>query len=183
MVETGMVKFRKEITAVANATTHIDGPFGYTYPDVQAGAAFPCDYTTPEKNYLCTRPDWRPTLLGGSVANFPNYLVIDLKGTLLGVAMGRALWIHSYEQPIADRFSYKENEVLLPGSLKKELLYNGKSGKTIKVTYREFVDSMARPAFYQNLEYDLAESRDIGFRDIRITVIEATNSFIRFVVK
>jgi hypothetical protein len=42
---------------------------------------------------------------------------------------------------------------------------------------------MARPAFYQDLNYDLSESKIIGFRDIRIEVIEGTNTDIKFMVK
>ncbi len=42
---------------------------------------------------------------------------------------------------------------------------------------------MARPAFTQELVYDLTTSPTISFRDIRIDVLEATSSSIRFAVR
>ena len=78
---------------------------------------------------------------------------------------------------------FRPTDMPLKGSFRQELVYNGKSRDTIKITYREFKDDMARPAFYQDLNYDLSESKIIGFRDIRIEVIEATNTDIKFMVK
>lgn len=69
------------------------------------------------------------------------------------------------------------------GSLKQEFIYNGKSKDTIKLQYREYKDDLARMAFYQDLNYDLSESKVIGFRGMMIEVLEATNSGIKFIVK
>ena len=63
-----------------------------------------------------------------------------------------------------------------------DLIYNGISKNTIRVTYREYVKDMARPAFFQEMIYDLDESDTINFKSIHIRVIQATNSHIRFVV-
>lgn len=65
---------------------------------------------------------------------------------------------------------------------KAELIYNGISKNIIKISYREFVRDMARPAFYQELNYDLDQSDLIQFRTFRIKVLKADNSTIRFVV-
>jgi hypothetical protein len=65
---------------------------------------------------------------------------------------------------------------------RQELLYNGISKKTIRMTYREYKNDMARPAFFQDLTYDLDQSSTIRFRSFKIEVLEANNSFIRFVV-
>lgn len=67
---------------------------------------------------------------------------------------------------------------------KYELLYNGVSGSTLNVTYREFVDQMARPAFQQDLTYTLNGTgpTDIAFRGARITVYKADNSTVRYIV-
>lgn len=59
---------------------------------------------------------------------------------------------------------------------KKEFIYNGKSGNTIKFSYREYLEDLARPAYTQDLQYDLAESSVIGFKGLRIEVIKATNT-------
>lgn len=46
--------------------------------------------------------------------------------------------------------------------------------------YREYKDDMARPAFTQNLVYDLGESNRIMFRSVEIDVVEAKNSEIKY---
>jgi len=68
-------------------------------------------------------------------------------------------------------------------SFRQEFIYNGRSKDMIKIQYREFNNDLARPSFYQDLVYDLSESRIIGFRGMTIEVIEATNSLIKFIVK
>lgn len=64
----------------------------------------------------------------------------------------------------------------------KELVYNGKDANSIKLMYREYSGSIARPAFYQDLKYDLSESNIIGFRGVSMQVLSATNSKIEFIV-
>ena len=68
------------------------------------------------------------------------------------------------------------------GTWKEELIYTGKSGSTIGVTYREYANDFARPAFFQDLRYDLDDSRIIVFRKWRMRVLDANNQHIRFVV-
>lgn len=81
--------------------------------------------------------------------------------------------------------SYELTQINSSGKgFKYELLYNGVSGSTLNITYREFVDQMARPAFQQDLTYTLSSTgpTDIAFRGARITVYKADNSTVRFVV-
>jgi hypothetical protein len=66
---------------------------------------------------------------------------------------------------------------------RQELIYNGISKGVIRVTYREYSNDMARPAFFQDLVYDLDESDLIQFREFRIKVIDAHNLGIVFVVQ
>jgi hypothetical protein len=67
-------------------------------------------------------------------------------------------------------------------TFKEELLYSGKSGSEIKLTYREYLDGLARSSFYQDLQYDLEESKEIAFKHYKIEVIDANNSKITFKV-
>ena len=67
-------------------------------------------------------------------------------------------------------------------SYRQELIYTGQSGDTIHVSYREYRQDMARPAFYQELTYDLSESPNIVFRSTEIEVLDATNSLIKYKV-
>lgn len=68
------------------------------------------------------------------------------------------------------------------GSFRIELIYNGTMNGVISISYREFVDNLARSAFYQELKYDLKEGNIISFRTIKIKVIKATNNYITFKV-
>lgn len=66
--------------------------------------------------------------------------------------------------------------------LKKEFIYNGKANNTLKFVYREYIQDMARPAFTQELQYDLNESNIIGFKGLRIEVMKSTNTTIEYKV-
>jgi len=65
---------------------------------------------------------------------------------------------------------------------KRELVYSGVSGGVVRLSYREFSGDLARPAFTQELTYDLADGDEIGFRGARFRVLKATNVAIRYVV-
>lgn len=65
-------------------------------------------------------------------------------------------------------------------SFQQTLLYSGKVGNRINLSYREFAGGMARSAFTNTAEYDLSESNVIGYQGAQIEVIEATNQFIRY---
>lgn len=67
-------------------------------------------------------------------------------------------------------------------AFKKEFIYGGKTGQTVKFTYREFVNDLARPSFTQEINYDLDESKIVGFKDLKIEIIKLTNSNIEYKV-
>lgn len=65
-------------------------------------------------------------------------------------------------------------------SFQQSLIYSGQVGNKINVGYREFSNSVARPAFNNDVEYDLNDSKIIGYRGARLEVYEATNEIITF---
>jgi hypothetical protein len=65
-------------------------------------------------------------------------------------------------------------------SFKRELVYGGVSQNTVTVLYREFVNDMARPAFSQELKYDLAKGDVIGYRGARFQVLGVTNTGVKY---
>lgn len=65
-------------------------------------------------------------------------------------------------------------------SFKRELVYGGVSQNTITVLYREFINDMARPAFSQELKYDLSKGDVIGYRGARFQVVNVTNTGIKY---
>ena len=67
-------------------------------------------------------------------------------------------------------------------SFRRELVYSGVSQNTITVVYREFKNSFARPAFTQELKYDLSQDRVIGYQGARFEVLNAGNTEITYKV-
>ncbi|MDZ7694309.1 MAG: hypothetical protein U5K69_24840 [Balneolaceae bacterium] len=70
------------------------------------------------------------------------------------------------------------------GGFKIELVYQGRTGNTIKVLYREYNNDIARPAFTQVVEYDLDENGKgmIAFKGARIEVLEASSTEVKYQV-
>ena len=64
------------------------------------------------------------------------------------------------------------------------ILYQGKINNKIKISFREFKDDIVRPAFTQDIEYELNSNgtTTIGFKGLRINVIKATNVDITYSV-
>lgn len=61
-----------------------------------------------------------------------------------------------------------------------EILYGGKTDRSMNLTYREYTsDNIARPAFIQNLTYE-ADAKIIRFKSYKIEVISVTNEQIDF---
>lgn len=89
--------------------------------------------------------------------------------------------------PLSNSASYTtqlKNPSYNQDSFKYIALYQGKSGNKIKISFREFKDDMARPAFTQDIEYDLEKDGTsiIGFKGLRIEVLRATNIDITYKV-
>ena len=77
-------------------------------------------------------------------------------------------------------FERTERNTLGSNSFQQALIYSGRVGSTLKIGYREFSNSMARPAFNNEVEYDLSKSNIIAYKGARLEVIDATNEFISF---
>lgn len=69
-------------------------------------------------------------------------------------------------------------------SFKYEALYQGRAGNKIKISFREFKDDTARPAFTQDVDYELDNNGEtiVGFKGLRIKVAKATNMDISYSV-
>ena len=69
-------------------------------------------------------------------------------------------------------------------SFKYIALYQGKIGDKIKISFREFYNNNARPAFTQDIEYELELNKNtiIGFKGLRIEVLSASNVDIKYKV-
>ncbi len=65
---------------------------------------------------------------------------------------------------------------------KKEVIYQGRDGDTLRLLYREFIDDLARPAFSQTTEYKISESSTIQFKGLTFDIDSADNSAIIYTV-
>ncbi|MEK9877461.1 MAG: hypothetical protein VW684_12440 [Betaproteobacteria bacterium] len=72
-------------------------------------------------------------------------------------------------------------------SVRQELIYNGRIENDIKFVYRELAtlpngNSIMRDPFQQEVQYDLSDSDTIGFKGMRLKVLDATNTEITYEV-
>lgn len=121
-----------------------------------------------------------PTILENPANDTPWYLIVRKDNTAYGI-MNAGGYI--FQWPEVQKSFVKPDIWASNGSFKEVFLYNGKSQNTIKIQYREYKNDFARQAFYQDLTYDLSESKTIGFKGMTIDIIEATNSKIKFIVR
>lgn len=77
-------------------------------------------------------------------------------------------------------FEHRKKPMLTHDSFQQTLIYSGKVGNKINIGYREFSGSIARPAFNNNVEYDLSDSKVIGYKGAQLEIIEATNQYIKY---
>jgi hypothetical protein len=79
-------------------------------------------------------------------------------------------------------YSIERSSTFKPASFQQTLLYNGTIGNRVTLAYREFSDDMARPAFNNEVTYDVSESLTLGYKGARLKVIQATNTEITYTV-
>jgi hypothetical protein len=92
------------------------------------------------------------------------------------------VWL-SYDLPTPIRFSKSELVVPRIDALKSELLYQGYSNKTIKLSYREYAGDFARPAFFQDVSYDITEfPTTVTFKTVKLNLLGADNNGLRYQV-
>ena len=72
--------------------------------------------------------------------------------------------------------------ILTSDSFQQTLIYSGQVGDKINIGYRESSGNVARPAFHNDVEYDLSESTTIGYKGALLEIIEATNQHIKYKV-
>ncbi len=146
---------------------------------IPPGTMFTAAFQGPGETYQCSPPMATPLVVFGRPEP-STCLWISKEGLVKGSCTcgmpGTCYEFYSQQPPVQMKLA----TTYAPGSIRKEILYNGKSKNTIKMVYREFANDMARPAFYQDLSYDLSESKVIGFRGLLIEVLEATNTGIKY---
>lgn len=82
-----------------------------------------------------------------------------------------------------ENYKQEKRSVVFENGIQQTLIYSGRIGSRIRFGYREFSNNLARPAFNNDVEYDLRESQTIAYKGAVIEVIEATNQYIKYIVK
>lgn len=107
-----------------------------------------------------------------ATATIGEPFLIDQNGSVEKVKT----WVGVFNSPdgwrVEDRYSRD--------FVRKELIYAGKSGNTIEISYREFRGGFAAPAFFQNIKYDLIESKIVRFQKFQIEIQNADNQSITY---
>ena len=83
---------------------------------------------------------------------------------------------------VEEKDSWQSFDYPTHDNIKEELIYNGRSENTIRISYKKYEKKLARPKFTQELTYDLGSSEIIKFKHYRIRVLNATGEYIRFLV-
>lgn len=119
---------------------------------------------------------------------------LKITGGLLGPMYNDALSLRASKETqelCADRplgrvcdtehgFRRTTKPIIGENDFQQTLLYSGRVGNRVKIGYREFSGSVARPAFSNEVEYDLDTSRTITYRGAKIEIIDADNQRIRY---
>lgn len=62
----------------------------------------------------------------------------------------------------------------------QQLIFTGAEGNILKFTYREFVDSVARPAFTVDATYDISKDRIFRYKNCTLEVLDYNNQMIKY---
>lgn len=103
------------------------------------------------------------------------------KVTTVMVPADAIWWSQKLPQPLS--VSKREEVISLAGSYRNELVFLGSAGKIIRLLYREYMDDFVRPAYSQEVSYDVSNlPMEISFRTAKFQVLELDGSSITYKV-
>jgi len=153
---------------------------GNIYPPIKPGIVFKPYGRLKNGDMLYTSPSLEPRTMFGGLADWAYCIAVDREGTAYGdAACGIGLvrkWENAPEGLVEMRPVYSK------GSVKRELIYNGRSGNKVNIIYREYQHDFSTPAVTQEMAYDLSEGPVIKFKQMDIEVLDASSSTIKYIV-
>ena len=140
-----------------------------------------CSYDPTHKVMGMPAPGWACLVPGKGNRFVGRYLIAD------GATLGRRKSLSSqplFEWTEATLPTEKAAELSAGRLFRKEIVYQGAAGNILRLLYREYADDLARPAFSQELTYDLPDEGvlTIAVKGSRLEILEAGNSGIRYKV-
>ena len=141
-------------------------------------------FTMPKGFYLKTGEDKKGSYYN-AVNNIPDGAIIPGGGiqSIVVTPQNDVCFIDIYFNKVChfkDIGEKRKISVANDNSFQQTLIYSGKVGNKINIGYREFSSSIARPAFNNDVEYDLNESKTIGYKGALLEVIDANNQSIKY---
>jgi len=130
------------------------------------------------KTAYCTEKLAFSMIVGGKTACFTDRENMNLLNEVK-VASDVRWWSSDLTSPLA----YTSSEIVVPrqDAMKRELIYQGISKDVLRLTYREYFNDMARPAFFQDVTYDVSTfPTEITFKSVRLRVLSAGNKGIEY---
>ena len=123
-------------------------------------------------------------IFGGRVY---NGCLVDTKGnkTFDTATFEHQLGDFPLDSPVAYSVRTLETASLEQDKFQIDVLYQGLSKGEVKISYRESINGMARPAFTQDVTYELGPDGTavIGFKGMRLKVLKATGQSIDYIIE
>jgi outer membrane lipoprotein-sorting protein len=88
-----------------------------------------------------------------------------------------------FEYKLDAPIDFEKSELIVTkmDAKKSELLYQGFSGNILRISFREYINDMARPSYFQDVTYDIPSfPTDITFKTVKLQVLSAGNNGIRY---
>jgi hypothetical protein len=151
---------------------HDPGRLRTAHPKIQQGQTFRATGRLKNGNYV----------IESAAFNLFLAVVVSPEGRALGYYDDRG-GARGGTWPKDPLFAPAEGLAGQENAFRAQLIYSGLDGRTIRATYREFSGDFIRPAFAQEVQYNLAQDSTIAYKTIKIQVLEATNSVLRYRVR
>ena len=159
---------------------------GLQFSRIDSGSLWPVTGKTARGDLICRNEAYPRPRAGSGLVPVPwkFCLVVSENGDPYGYAHCTDQEALIYPWPKkAYNFLKKKDRLYTRGSFRQEIVYTSRLKDTIILTYREYQDDLTQPSFTQKLVFDLSQSPIIGFRGMHMEVLEATSSYIRFIVQ
>ncbi len=175
-----------EVTLKSDASGKFGFLAGYRAVSAPSGAKGPLLYHSAEHNPMfCVTPRGEASTSPPSMAGC--FVDTDKDGKFDAIAFPGHTVDKDLPQPVPYTLAeqVKSEEIVDSRNYQVEVLYQGVSKGEAKISYREFKGGIARPAFTQDVSYELEAdgSGVIAFRGLRIQIIKATRESITYVVQ
>lgn len=151
---------------------------------IEEGSQWAIVGRTKQGDYICGNDAYPRPMLEAERVLWHFCLVVNKAGEPYGYNRCTEDDVLIFAWPVTPKnFLERKNKVFVKGSFKQEFVYNGRSKDIVRLTYNEYADGLPQPVFSRDLSFSLAESRVVGFKGMKMEVLEATDTRIRFYVR